>query len=183
LSLVENIVAVVPKRWLGRILKHSEMLKFLTVGAITFVSTVFIFFSLKWTILQGNPVTANVIAVLISTIVSYVLNKEWSFAARGGRPQHHEAALFFGVAGAGMVINQIPLWISRYVLDLRTPYYSFFTENVADLVSGTLIGTLLATAFRWWAMSRFVFLQAGRTADDNASGTGDDITESSPNQG
>ncbi|MDJ0394308.1 GtrA family protein [Rhodococcus sp. G-MC3] len=143
-------------------LRHAELLKFLSVGAVTFVTTVGIFFGLKWTVLSANPVTANIIAVLVSTILSYVLNREWSFSNRDGRPHHHEAALFFSVAGGGLIINQVPLWISRYVLDLRMPHVSFLAENVADLVSGTLLGTLLATAFRWWAMSRFVFVQGKR---------------------
>jgi len=147
----------VPQRWLEPLVKHAEALKFLIVGAITFVVTVVLFFGLKWTILQDKPVTANVLAVLIATIVSYILNREWSFTARGGRRRHHEAALFFAVAGTGLAMNQLPLWVSSYMLDLRSPNVSFLTENIADFVSGSIIGTLLATAFRWWAMRKFVF--------------------------
>lgn len=158
MSLGEHIVAWIPERWLGRLLKHAELVKFLTVGAVTFVTTIAIFFGLKWTILPENPVTANVIAVLVSTILSYILNREWSFSEREGRPQHHEAALFFSVSGIGLVLNQIPLWVSRYILDLKTPHVSFLFENISDFISGTLLGTLIATVFRWWAMSRFVFL-------------------------
>lgn len=168
LKLVEVIVARIPEPWLGRILKNAELIKFLTVGAITLFTTTFLFFGLKWTILPDNPVTANIIAILISTIISYVLNKEWSFADRGGRPRHHESALFFGVAGIGVVINQIPLWTSRYILDLRTPDVSFVVENIADFISGIIIGTLMATAFRWWAMRRFVFLDVSRESEDRS---------------
>nr|WP_077040432.1 GtrA family protein [Rhodococcus sp. MTM3W5.2] len=161
MTLIERVVHYVPNRWLGHLLKHSELLKFLIVGAITFVTTVAIFFCLKWTVLPANPVTANIVAVLVSTILSYVLNREWSFAERGGRPKHHEAALFFGVAGVGLALNQVPLWVSRYVLDFRTPDTSFLVENVADFISGAILGTLMATAFRWWAMRRFVFVPSG----------------------
>ncbi|OYD60872.1 putative flippase GtrA [Rhodococcus sp. OK302] len=168
MKLVEYIVARIPEPWLGRLLKNSELIKFLTVGAITLVTTTVLFFGLKWTVLQDNPVTANIIAILVSTIISYVLNKEWSFADRGGRPRHHESALFFGVAGVGVIINQIPLWSSRYILDLRTPDVSFFVENIADFVSGIIIGTLMATAFRWWAMKRFVFLDVNSKPEDRS---------------
>jgi putative flippase GtrA len=137
--------------------RNAELLKFLTVGAIAFVTTSVLFFGLKWTVLHGKPVTANVIAVLIATVVSYVLNREWAFTARGGRERRHEAALFFLVAGIGMVINQLPLAVSSYVFQLRTPHVSILAENVADFVSATVIGTLLATVFRWWAMRKFVF--------------------------
>ncbi|WP_343286932.1 GtrA family protein [Rhodococcus maanshanensis] len=165
LRINEHVVRCVPDRWLGRLLKHSELLKFLIVGAITFVTTVAIFFGLKWTVLPANPVTANIVAVLVSTILSYILNSEWSFAERGGRPKHHEAALFFGVAGVGIVLNQIPLWISRYALDYRTPDVSFLAENIADFISGAILGTLIATAFRWWAMKRFVFVTSDAQTD------------------
>jgi putative flippase GtrA len=56
-----------------------------------------------------------------------------------------------------MVINQLPLAVSSYVFQLRTPHVSILAENVADFVSATVIGTLLATVFRWWAMRKFVF--------------------------
>ena len=44
------------------------------------------------TVLETKPLTAKIIAVLVATIVSYVLNREWSFRTRGGRERHHEAA-------------------------------------------------------------------------------------------
>lgn len=159
----------IPQRWLEPLVKHAEALKFLTVGAITFVVTVVLFFGFKWTILQDKPVTANVLAVLIATIVSYVLNREWSFTARGGRRRHHEAALFFAVAGTGLAINQLPLWVSSYVFDLRSPNVSFLTENVADFISGSIVGTLLATAFRWWAMRKFVFPETTNSVADSTA--------------
>ncbi|WP_433764866.1 GtrA family protein [Prescottella agglutinans] len=153
----ERIVGHIPDRWLARLLERAEMVKFLVVGAITFVATVVVFFGLKWTVLADKAVTANVLAVLVATILSYVLNREWSFAERGRRPRHHEAALYFTVAGIGVAINQIPLGIARYVFDLRVPHVSLVVDNVSDFVSGSIIGTLMATAFRWWAMRRFVF--------------------------
>ncbi|MFG1796771.1 GtrA family protein [Nocardia sp. NPDC049149] len=153
--------------------RNAELLKFLTVGAIAFVTTLVLFFGLKWTVLDGKPVTANVVAVLIATVVSYVLNREWAFTARGGRERRHEAALFFLVAGIGMVINQLPLAVSSYLFQLRTPHVSVLVENIADFVSATIIGTLLATVFRWWAMRKFVFPQPAQPdmADHQVSET------------
>jgi len=51
--------------------------------------------------------------------------------------------------------------VSRHVLDMwvarvETP----FTQEVADFVSGQIIGTLFAMAFRWWAFRKFVFPHA-----------------------
>lgn len=164
MSIAELVAARVPKRLLTVLVRNAELLKFLTVGAIAFVTTSVLFFGLKWTVLQGKPVTANVIAVLLATVLSYVLNREWAFTERGGRQPRHEAALFFVVAGIGLVINQLPLAVSRYALDLQTPHVSMLAENVADFISATLIGTLLATGFRWWAMRKFVFPHAVKPA-------------------
>ncbi|GAA5063932.1 GtrA family protein [Nocardia callitridis] len=155
--LVQTVVARVPSRMLSVFVRNAELLKFLTVGAFAFVTTSVLFFGLKWTVLDGKPVTANVVAVLVATVVSYVLNREWAFTARGGRERRHEAALFFLVAGIGMGINQLPLAVSSYIFQLRTPHVSVLVENIADFLSASIIGTLLATAFRWWAMRKFVF--------------------------
>lgn len=155
--LTQVVAARMPARLLSVFVRNAELLKFLMVGSIAFVATSVVFFGLKWTVLEGKPVTANVVAVLIATVLSYVLNREWAFTARGGRERRHEAVLFFLVAGVGLVINQLPLAVSRYVFALQTPHVSVFAENVADFISATIVGTLLATVFRWWAMRKFVF--------------------------
>ena len=95
--------------------------------------------------------------MLVATIVSYVLNREWSFRTRGGRERHHEAALFFLISGVGVAVYTAPLAISRYVLDLQVPDVWLFTQEIADFVSGQIIGVLAGMAFRWWAFRRFVF--------------------------
>lgn len=138
-------------------LRHRELLKFGLVGAVTFVIDTAIFYGLKLTVLEPKPVTAKVIAVLVATIVSYVLNREWSFRARGGREAHHEAALYFLFSGIGVAVYAAPLWVSRYALLLHTPYTSRFVEELADFTSGQVVGLLLGMAFRWWAFRKWVF--------------------------
>ena len=98
------------------LIKHRELLKFAIVGGTTFVIDNGIWFLLKFTVLESKPITAKAIAIIVATIVSYVLNREWSFRTRGGRETHHEAALFFLISGIAVVINLIPPCISRYVL-------------------------------------------------------------------
>ncbi|MET9492055.1 GtrA family protein [Nocardia sp. NPDC006630] len=155
--MVEFVAARLPRRMLSVFVRNAELLKFLTVGGIAFVTTTALFFGLKWTILHEKPITANIVATVIATVVSYVLNREWAFTARGGRQRRHEATLFFVVAGLGAGITVLPLWVSRYVFLLCTPHVSLLVENIADFISATVLGTLLATAFRWWAMRKFVF--------------------------
>jgi len=101
-----------------------------------------------------------VVSTAIATVVSYFLSRHWSFKTRGGRAGHHEAMLFFLISAIGVAITSAPLYVSRYALHLETPEVSRLTQEIADFVSGPIIGTLLAMVFRWWAFRRFVFPHA-----------------------
>ena len=151
------MLATIPQPYRSLAIKHRELVKFAVVGGTTWVIDTVVFLVLKSTVLEPKPITAKVIAVLVATIVSYVLNREWSFRTRGGRERHHEAALFFVISGLGVAVYTAPLAISRYVLDLKVPGVSLLTQEVADFVSGQILGTLVGMAFRWWAFRRFVF--------------------------
>jgi putative flippase GtrA len=146
--------------------RHHELIKFAIVGATTFVIDSVIFYTLKLTILEPKPVTAKIISGIVAVIASYILNREWSFRDRGGRERHHEALLFFGVSGVGVLLSMAPLWFSSYVLDLRVPMVTLTIENIADFVSAYIVGNLLQMAFRFWAFRRFVFPEEfGRNPD------------------
>lgn len=156
-SIVETVLAHTPQPYRDVAVKHRELVKFALVGGTTWVIDTIVFFVLKTTVLEAKPLTAKVIAVLIATIVSYVLNREWSFRTRGGRERHHEALLFFVISGIGVAVYTAPLAASRYLFDLSVPDVSVFTQEVADFVSGQIVGVLLGMAFRWWAFRRYVF--------------------------
>jgi putative flippase GtrA len=156
-SVVDAVLIRIPQPYRDIALRHRELVKFAVVGGITYVVDITLFTLLKITVLEPKPVTAKIMAVLVATILSYVLNREWSFRTRGGRERHHEATLFFLVCGIGLVINATPLWISRYVLELRVPEVSLLVQEAADFASANVIGTLLAMAFRWWAFRKYVF--------------------------
>lgn len=157
MSIVEATLARVPQPLRSLLIKHRELLKFAIVGAFCFVVTNVIWYGLKLTILSEKPITAQAIAIIVATIVSYVLSREWSFSTRGGRERHHEAALFFVVSGIAVGLNLVPTAISRYLLDLEVPHVSMFTQEVSDFVFGSIIGTLVAMVFRWWAFKKWVF--------------------------
>lgn len=160
MSVVEAVLARIPQPYRAVAVKHRELVKFALVGGTTFVVDTMVFLLLKTTVLAPKPVTAKVIAVLVATIVGYILNREWSFRTRGGRERHHEAALYFAISGIGMAINAAPLWVSRYVFDLQVPEVGRLTMEIADFTSAQIVGTLLAMAFRWWAFRRYVFPDA-----------------------
>jgi putative flippase GtrA len=160
MSLLYAVLRRLPKPVRDLLVKHKELLKFAVVGGVCFVVTVTVNYTLKFTILNDNPVTAQAIAVIIATIVSYVLNREWSFRTRGGRERQHEAALFFLISGAGVALNSAPLFVSRYMFNLEVPHVTLLVQEVADFASGIILGTLIAMVFRWWAFRKWVFPQS-----------------------
>ncbi|WP_073487784.1 GtrA family protein [Streptoalloteichus hindustanus] len=157
MSVADTVMSRIPPRLREVAYKHRELLKFAIVGGTTFVIDTAIFFLLKTTILSPKPVTAKVLATLVATIVSYILNREWSFRERGGRERHHEAALFFVLNGIGLALNAAPLWVSRYVFDLQEPDVSRLVQEIADFASAQIVGTLVAMVFRFWAYRKWVF--------------------------
>ena len=157
MSFADATIARLPRSIRPFADRHHELIKFAIVGATTFVIDSVIFYTLKLTILEPKPVTAKVISGIVAVIASYILNREWSFRDRGGRERSHEALLFFGVSGVGVLMSMAPLWVSSYVLGLRVPNVSLTVENVADFVSAYVIGNLLQMAFRFWALRRWVF--------------------------
>lgn len=145
------------RRLVGLARRHEELVRFALVGGTTFVVDTAVFLVLKTTVLEPKPVTAKVVAVVVATLLGYVLNREWSFRARGGLARPREAALYFLVSAVALAVNAAPLFASRYLFDLAVPDVSSLTEQVADLVSAQIVGTLLAMGFRWWAFRRWVF--------------------------
>ena len=166
MSFTDATIARLPRAIRPFAEQHHELIKFAIVGGTTFIIDSVIFDTLKLTILEPKPVTAKIISGIVAVIASYVLNREWSFRDRGGRERHHEALLFFGVSGIGVLICMVPLWVSSYVLELRVPMVSLTMENIADFISAYVIGNLLQMAFRFWAFRRWVFPdEFGRNPD------------------
>ncbi|GAA3017445.1 GtrA family protein [Actinokineospora globicatena] len=160
MAFVDTVLARLPQPVRSLLIKHREMLKFAVVGGVCFVVTNAVNYALKLTVLNRNPVTALIVAVIIATIVSYILNREWSFRDRGGRERPHEAALFFLISGIGVGLNALPLWVSRYLFDLEVPHVTLLTQEIADFGFGIILGTLIAMVFRWWAFKKWVFPEA-----------------------
>ncbi|MFI9270416.1 GtrA family protein [Kitasatospora sp. NPDC052896] len=129
-------------------------MKFLVVGGSCFLLTMVINYGLRLTVCQSKPLVALTVANVVSTVASYFLNRQWSFRSEG---THKELIPFAVVSGIAIGVNDLPMTVSRYLLDLRTPYVSGFTQEVSDFLAGMILGTLVAMAFRYWAMKKFVF--------------------------
>jgi putative flippase GtrA len=122
--------------------------KFGAVGALCFVVDTAVFNLLRL-VAHGKPLTVSVVATTISMVVNYLGNRHFSFSDGVRHSRRRELALFVVVNGAALVVGQIPLAISRYVLELDSV--------LADNVSRVMIGTALGMIVRFWGYHRFVF--------------------------
>lgn len=136
---------------------HRETVKFVIVGGFCYGVTVVVNYALRWTLLDDKPVTALTLANVVSSVVSYFLNREWSFRTRGGRRRHHEMGLYLLINGIGVAVNAAPLFVARYVFGLQAPAVSGLVEELSDFAFGMVLGTLLAMLFRLWAYRAWVF--------------------------
>ncbi|EGD56628.1 GtrA family protein [Gordonia neofelifaecis NRRL B-59395] len=138
------------------VLKHSELIKFAIVGGTTFVVDMAVYYALVFSVLEAKPVIARIISGVVAVILSYVLNREWAFKNRGGREKHHEAMLFFGISGIGVLLAAAPLWLGNNVFNMRENIQGVELA-IVDFILGFIIGNLLGMGFRFWALRRFAF--------------------------
>ncbi|WP_051267130.1 GtrA family protein [Nakamurella lactea] len=162
MPIIDRVREVLP-------LKYRELAKFLVVGGTAWIVDTGLFTIMTHTILVDKPITAKIISILVSTVLSYVLNREWSFSTRGGRERHHEAMLFFLVNGLALGLNLIPLAMSRYWFGFNLAHHTQFVVSVADFISANIIGTLVGMAFRYWAYRRWVFPEDFSDEGENSS--------------
>lgn len=132
---------------------YRELLKFGVVGAVAFVVDAGGYNLLVYGggsgPLHHKPITASIISVSASVVVAWVGSRWWTFRHRQRNPVHHELALFVLINAIGLLIAAACLGFSRYVLGLE--------GFVADNISKTVVGTGLATIFRFWAYRKYVF--------------------------
>ncbi len=134
---------------------------FLVVGAIGFLVdagtyNVLVFWGGDG-VLNQAPLLAKIMSILVATVVTYFGNKWWTFAHKQGGSPAREYLLYtvFNVVAIGLQLGC--LGFSRYVLHLSSP--------LADNISGTLIGQIVAVVFRYWAYDTFVFAESRSDRD------------------
>jgi putative flippase GtrA len=139
----------------------SELAKFGTVGALSFLIDIAVFNGLL--LVMDKPLTAKVISAVVSASNAFALNRAWSFKHRERTNVRREYALFFVLNAVGLSISLLCLAVSHYVLG--------FESRLADNIAANGVGLVLGTTFRFWSYRRFVW--AAPSAVEDAADEGD----------
>ncbi|WP_406077382.1 GtrA family protein [Micromonospora sp. NBC_00858] len=140
-----RLVRLLPERWQKFI---HEALKFGIVGGINTVINYAVFNALALTVFADGQLKATVIATIVATITSYLMNRHWTYRDRPKSALRREYVLFFLFNATGLIIELGVLAAAKYGLGVN----SLLALNVAK--TG---GVLLATLFRFWSYRTFVF--------------------------
>ncbi|HEX6969909.1 MAG TPA: GtrA family protein [Micromonosporaceae bacterium] len=143
-----RVLRFLPARWQKL---TQEVLKFGAVGGINTLLNYAVFNVLVLTVFVGGELKATVIAALVATCSSYLMNRYWTYRDRPRRAMRHESILFF-------LLNTVGLVIELGVLGLVK--YGFGITNLLMLNVAKTAGLTLATAFRFWSYRTWVFKPA-----------------------
>nr|MDT0661601.1 GtrA family protein [Micromonospora sp. DSM 115978] len=136
---------LLPERWQKFI---NEALKFGVVGGINTVINYAVFNALALTIFRDGQLKAAVVATVVATFTSYLMNRHWTYRDRPKSTLRREYALFFLFNATGLLIELGVLALAKYGLG--------FTGLLALNIAKTA-GVGLATVFRFWSYRTFVF--------------------------
>ncbi len=133
--------------------RRGELLRFGVVGAIAFVVDLgtlnLVYFVWRTPLAQDQKVvTANVVAAVTATLVSWVGNRLWAFSHRRARHPASELAIF-------AIVNVVALAERAGVAALGA-YVLGFTSQ-AGINAAAVIGIGIGTITRYAGYRRFVF--------------------------
>ena len=97
-----------------------------------------------------GPLSAKAIAVSIATLTTYLGSRFWTFRHRENQPLLREGSLFLVLNLIGLLIAEVVIGFTVYVLGQR----GLIAYNAASVV-----GTGLGTIFRYLSYKRWVFLK------------------------
>lgn len=143
----------------------TELFKFLAVGGINTI----IDFAVLNLLLSIGPLKAKVVAAVVATTASYILNRQWTFQRSDRKSLRREYTLFFALNGIGLLIQASVLAVAKYGL-------GFSETNSADRLAfniASALGIGIAMVFRFWAYRTFVFKSPVPTGDDDPQAIAD----------
>jgi putative flippase GtrA len=126
-----------------RLLIH-EGAKFCIIGGIGVV----VYNLVDNALLSIGWLKAATVAVVVTTITSYVANRYWSFRHRERTTVPRETVMFFALNGAGLLIQWAVVGFAFYGLGETSKLSNFIANN---------IGIVLGTLFRFWSYRKWVW--------------------------
>lgn len=129
----------------------KELMKFGVVGALAFVLNASVTWVLMHTWFEDGHTKAKIAAGIVATLFSWVANRMWTFRHKRQSNKQKELVQFLVVNGIGIGIEAACVLFTNYGLGLTSPTASF--------VSGTIVGTVLGTIFRYFAYRFWVFAE------------------------
>lgn len=136
----------------------AEMTRFLVVGGVSFVIDLGVFNLLVFGpghVLLHKTTTANVIAITIATLVSWLGNRHWTFADKRTDRQSRELLVY---AAINVVAALVP------VGTVALARYTFSLDDALALNVAKVTGIALGTVIRYLGYKLWVFTGAGRPA-------------------
>jgi putative flippase GtrA len=97
---------------------------------------------------QVGPLKSATVAVIVTTITSYLANRYWSFRHRERTTVPRETVMFFFLNGVGLLIQWAVVGFTYYGIDQHGKLSNFIANN---------IGILLGTLFRFWSYRKWVW--------------------------
>ncbi len=143
-KLVDRIKGLMGLFW-------REVAKFGVVGGVAFVIDTGIYLWLLNGSMAGHPTKAKIISAAVATVFSWLANRYWTFRHRRQANMLREVFLFIVMNGIGMGIAAACVYISHWVLG--------FESTTADFISGSVVGLILGTIFRFFAYRFWVFTE------------------------
>lgn len=148
--------------WLVRLVRHlwREMLGFGAVGLVGVVCDITTF-NLIIGVAHGPKVVGSLVGTAIGTVISYLGNRFWVFRHRDRRESAVEISLYVLVSTVAMGIIAVCVAVNEYGLGNK----GLIAANIAQFVVGQILGSV----FRFWALHMFVFPES--RANGKAGGT------------
>jgi len=148
-SLVFLEIAYVVGR---RALFVLQAAKHLLVGAFATVVDVIFFEWLLSVVFLANPLIIKSISFLVSTVIKYAGNKYWAFEKREREGMHKEAAQFFIITLAGLVIDVSVFYCATKLVGPR-----FNVSSLAWVRLSVIFAAFAAAAWNFLGYKFLVF--------------------------
>ena len=141
-KLYERLLGLARMLW-------REVAKFGVVGAVAWVIDTAVFLWLMQGPLHSGEVWAKGWATVVASLFSWAANRWWTFRHRKQNNAVREFVLFFVMNGIGLLIAAGCVAFTKYILELTGP--------TAMFISGSIVGLVLGTIFRYFAYRFWVF--------------------------